>query len=66
MSLEKVNATYFAECPVCGADVPVPTDVILYELLVCPECGSELEVWAVPPDKIVLKLAPETEEDWGE
>jgi alpha-aminoadipate carrier protein LysW len=36
----------------------------LGEILVCPDCGMELEVTSLEP--IVLVLAPSEEEDWGE
>lgn len=53
-----------AECPVCGGDVQLDTDIVVGELLECPDCGSELEVLKVEP--LSLGEAPETEEDWGE
>ena len=52
------------ECPVCGGEVPTEAEVVIGELLTCPDCGSELEVLEVSPLK--LGEAPETEEDWGE
>lgn len=52
------------ECPVCGAEVSVTDDVVEGELLVCDDCGTELEVISVDPPK--LKEAPQAEEDWGE
>ncbi|RME62225.1 MAG: lysine biosynthesis protein LysW [Candidatus Dadabacteria bacterium] len=52
------------ECPLCGANVELESDVIEGELLTCPECGSELEVASLDP--VSLKEAPQTEEDWGE
>ncbi len=53
-----------AECPVCGADVQLEADIVVGELLECPDCGSELDVLNVEP--LALSEAPETEEDWGE
>lgn len=53
-----------AECPVCGGDVELASDVVVGELLECADCGSELEVLTVKP--LSLGEAPETEEDWGE
>jgi alpha-aminoadipate carrier protein LysW len=53
-----------ATCPICEADVPIPGDAMLNELLVCPECGAELELIQFNP--VVLEEAPEVEEDWGE
>jgi alpha-aminoadipate carrier protein LysW len=34
------------------------------EIVVCPDCGVELEVRSVAP--VIVELAPEVEEDWGE
>ncbi len=51
-------------CPECGAQIDLPTDVEVGEILVCPDCGVELEVRGLDP--LVLELAPEVEEDWGE
>jgi alpha-aminoadipate carrier protein LysW len=53
-----------AECPVCGGAVQLEEDIVVGELLECPDCGSELEVLKVEP--LTLGEAPETEEDWGE
>ena len=53
-----------AECPECGADVDLPVGTIIQEILVCPDCGMELEVTSINPP--VLEEAPEEEEDWGE
>ena len=53
-----------APCPECEAPVTLGDDVIKGELVVCPDCGAELEVISVDP--LELDLAPEEEEDWGE
>ncbi|MBL7182842.1 MAG: lysine biosynthesis protein LysW [Anaerolineae bacterium] len=53
------------ECPECAAELQLAPDVEVGGILVCPDCGVELEVMGVDP--IVLELAPEEEEeDWGE
>jgi alpha-aminoadipate/glutamate carrier protein LysW len=52
------------ECPECGGDMGPLADVEVGEILLCAECGAELEVMATDP--VVLDLAPEEEEDWGE
>jgi len=52
------------ECPECAATVPVDEGVQLGEILVCPDCGVELEVTSLDP--LTLALAPREEEDWGE
>ena len=53
-----------SECPVCGADIQLPEDTVMGELLECPDCGIELEVVGTNPFK--LNEAPQEEEDWGE
>ena len=52
------------ECPECAAQVEVAEGTIVGEILVCPDCGVELEVLSLDPLK--LDIAPEVEEDWGE
>lgn len=51
-------------CPECEAPIALGKDVIKGELIVCPDCGAELEVISVDPPEV--DLAPEEEEDWGE
>ena len=53
-----------AECPECAGQLELADDVEEGEFVVCPDCGVELEVIGRSP--IVLELAPEVEEDWGE
>lgn len=50
-------------CPECGAEFESGASEI-GEIVVCPECGVELEVLSVGP--VVVGLAPEEGEDWGE
>jgi alpha-aminoadipate/glutamate carrier protein LysW len=52
------------ECPECGADVTVGEDAEVGEVIMCSDCGSELEVKSLEP--VTLKLAPDEEEDWGQ
>ncbi len=52
-----------AACPECDANVPTD-DVQKAEVRACPECGTALEVVSLDP--VVLDLAPEPDEDWGE
>lgn len=51
-------------CPECDAAVTLAESVRLSEVVECPECLCELEVVALDP--VMLALAPEIEEDWGE
>jgi alpha-aminoadipate/glutamate carrier protein LysW len=51
------------ECPECTA----PLDLVprmLGELVDCGGCGAELECVSLSP--LLIELAPEVEEDWGE
>ena len=54
-----------AKCIECDADLEVDAAGLeTGEIVICPECGLELEVLSVKPFKI--GKAPEEEEDWGE
>jgi alpha-aminoadipate carrier protein LysW len=52
-----------AQCPECEAEV-VLRNVIMGEIIFCPDCNAELEVLSLEPP--ALGLAPQVEEDWGE
>jgi len=52
------------ECPECTAELVLDDVAHKGEIVVCPDCGVELEVVGLDP--ITLDLAPEVEEDWGE
>lgn len=51
------------ECTECSARITANV-ALPGEILDCPDCGAELEVRSVRP--LVLALAPQVEEDWGE
>jgi len=53
-------------CQECGGEIDVPNDVIVGEILACPDCGTEYEVLQVNNDGIQLKIAENVGEDWGE
>jgi len=53
-----------AECIECGAELELPADVEIGEIVVCADCGAEFEVLSLNP--VTIELAPEEEEDWGE
>ena len=50
-------------CPECGCEWSVE-DIMVGEIITCPDCSAELEVLKLDP--VELALAPEEEEDWGE
>ncbi len=52
------------ECPECAGELNLAPDVETGEIVVCPDCGVELEVTSLEP--LTVELAPEVEEDWGE
>lgn len=53
-----------AMCEVCGGELEIGSGVELGEIVVCSDCGTELEVVSLDP--VVLERAPEVQEDWGE
>ncbi|KOU19692.1 hypothetical protein ADK52_28130 [Streptomyces sp. WM6372] len=59
------NAVLLKEaCPECTGDVSVAPEVELNEIVECAECMAELEI--VSREPLIMALAPEAEEDWGE
>ena len=53
-----------ANCPECDGNIELTEGLEAGEIVVCPDCGMELEVMSVDP--LELEPAPEVEEDWGE
>jgi alpha-aminoadipate carrier protein LysW len=53
-----------AACPECESPLTFSSDPTLNEIVECLDCRAELEVVATAP--LLLALAPEIEEDWGE
>lgn len=53
-----------ALCVECEGELLLETDVEIGELVVCPDCGIDLEVLSLEP--LVVAVAPMEEEDWGE
>ena len=52
------------ECPECEVQIETNNDIESGEIIMCQDCGVELEVTNLDP--LTLKLAPEEEEDWGQ
>jgi alpha-aminoadipate carrier protein LysW len=52
-----------AHCPECDAEIDLQ-GVVLNEIVVCSDCGVDLEVVSLTP--LTLELAPSEAEDWGE
>lgn len=51
-------------CPECAAEISLESDTEVGEIIVCPDCGVDLEVISLDPAKV--DMAPMEEEDWGE
>ncbi len=52
-----------ANCPECDNTITIEKP-LRGEIIVCSDCGVELEVTNEQP--LTLELAPQEEEDWGE
>jgi len=53
-------------CPECAAEFEAPNDLVVGEILSCPDCGLEVEVCEINSGKVLLKSAEIEGEDWGE
>ena len=51
-------------CTECDAEITLAAGTEVGEIIVCPDCGVDLEV--VELDPAVVQLAPMEQEDWGE
>ena len=51
-------------CPECTAEITLAENTEVGEIIVCPDCGVDLEVTSLEP--ATVQLAPMEEEDWGE
>lgn len=51
-------------CPECEGPVRFDRPPLTGQVARCTDCGVELEVTSASP--LILALAPEVEEDWGE
>ncbi len=54
------------KCVECGVEFDVPDDVIVGEVISCPDCGLELEVVEIEGDVVKAKVLQVSGEDWGE
>ena len=53
-------------CAECGANLMVPNDAIVGELVSCKDCSQEYEVAEISNGNVLLKQAEQVGEDWGE
>jgi alpha-aminoadipate carrier protein LysW len=54
------------ECQECGAEITVPEDVVVGEIITCPDCGGEYEITSTVEGNLELKPAERVGEDWGQ
>ncbi|MCL2135034.1 MAG: lysine biosynthesis protein LysW [Candidatus Bathyarchaeota archaeon] len=55
-----------SKCPDCDADIEIPTDTEIGEIVSCSGCGLELEVKDIKDDNVNLQEITIEGEDWGE
>ncbi|MBI2337550.1 MAG: lysine biosynthesis protein LysW [Candidatus Levybacteria bacterium] len=55
-----------SECVVCDADVKIPQNTQVSEVISCAECKTGLVIENIKGTTIRLSKAPVVEEDWGE
>ena len=53
-----------ALCTECEAEITLAPSTEVGEIVVCPDCGVDLEVTGLEP--AMVELAPMEAEDWGE
>jgi alpha-aminoadipate carrier protein LysW len=53
-----------ANCTECDAAITLSAGTEVGEIIVCPDCGVDLEVTGLNPAQV--NLAPMEQEDWGE
>lgn len=51
-------------CPECAAEITLDEETEVNEIIVCSDCGVDLEVTSLEP--ATVEMAPMEEEDWGE
>ncbi len=51
-------------CPECEAQIELVAGTEAGEIIVCSDCGVDLEVTSIDP--AAVQLAPMEQEDWGE
>jgi alpha-aminoadipate carrier protein LysW len=51
-------------CIECAAEINLAENTEVGEIIVCPDCGVDLEVVSIQP--AAVQAAPMEQEDWGE
>jgi alpha-aminoadipate/glutamate carrier protein LysW len=54
------------ECQDCSAEINVPDDALVGEIVTCPDCGTDFEIASKTQNIVDLKPAESVGEDWGQ
>jgi alpha-aminoadipate/glutamate carrier protein LysW len=54
------------ECQECGAEINIPEDAVVGEIITCAECGADFEISSKSNEKVEVKTAETMAEDWGQ
>ncbi|HSA74181.1 MAG TPA: alpha-aminoadipate/glutamate carrier protein LysW/ArgW [Nitrososphaeraceae archaeon] len=54
------------ECKDCGAELTIPEDAMVGEIITCPDCGTDFEIVSKTPNSVEMKQAESVGEDWGQ
>ena len=64
--LEKKKWKKVMKCPECDADLSIPVDAAVGEIISCGDCGADYEISKKDGSTIEIKEAETVGEDWGE
>jgi len=53
-------------CPDCEAEIEIPDDVMVGEIIECDDCGLEVEVEKIEGNQVEIQRLSIEKEDWGE
>lgn len=53
-------------CPECASEFEATDDVMLREVITCPDCGLDLDVTEIHEDHVKVEKITLEREDWGE
>ena len=53
------------KCQDCDATMQILDDVVVGEIISCPDCGNEFEVSKIDSNNVTLSPAESVGEDWG-
>ncbi len=53
-------------CLECDAKMKIAADVVVGEIISCPDCGADYEIAALNNATVSIKVAESVKEDWGE